>query len=102
MRHAGFTVIDSFSADHAVAICVNNDIDAVVLDQDFFIQTQGWSVAQSLKSIRPKLCVLLISRAARFRDKLPEGVDMIVPQETPRHTIVALRRMLGLEDAANA
>jgi DNA-binding response OmpR family regulator len=102
MRHAGFTVIDSFTADQAVAICVNNSIDAVVLDQDFFVETEGWSVAQSLKSVRPKLCVLLVSRVQRFREKLPRGVDMIVPQAIPRHTIVALRRTLGLEDAGNA
>jgi DNA-binding response OmpR family regulator len=102
MRHAGFTVIDSFTADQVVAICVNNSIDAVVLDQDLFVETEGWSVAQSLKLVRPKLCVLLVSRATRLHDRLPKGVDAVVPQEKPQLAVAALRKMLGLEDAASA
>lgn len=102
MRHAGFTVIDSFTADQVVAICVNNSIDAVVLDQNFFVETEGWSVAQSLKLIRPTLCVLLVSRATRLHDRLPKGVDAVVPQEKPQLAVAALRKMLGLEDAASA
>jgi DNA-binding response OmpR family regulator len=102
LRHAGFTVIDSFTADQVVAICVNNNIDAVVLDQDFFVETEGWSVAQSLKLIRPNVCVLLVSRAKRLHDRVPKGVDMIVTQDEPRHAVAALRKMLGLEEAANA
>ena len=96
MRHAGFMVVDSFSTDQVVAMCVNNDIDAVVLDQDFFVETEGWSVAQSLKLIKPKLCVLLVSRAQRLHDSLPKGVDAIVSQQ-PQEAIDALRDMLGLE-----
>jgi DNA-binding response OmpR family regulator len=102
MRHAGFTVIDSFTADQVVAICVNNSIDAVVLDQDLFVETEGWSVAQSLKLVRPKLCVLLVSRATRLHDRLPKGVDAVVPQEKPQLAVAALRKMLGLEGAASA
>ena len=102
MRHAGFTVIDSFTADQAVAICVNNDVDAVVLDQNFFVETEGWSVAQSLKLIRPKLCVLLVSRAVSLRERLPKGVDAVVPQDKPNRAIGELRAMLGLQDAAGA
>lgn len=102
MRHAGLTVIDSFTADQAVAICVNNDIDAVVLDQNSFTETEGWSVAQSLKSIRPKLCVLLVSHAAALRERPPEGVDVVVPQDKPKEAVTALRRMLGLRDSAHA
>ncbi len=102
MRHAGFVVVDSFSTDQVVAICVNNDIDAVVLDQDFFVETDGWSVAQSLKLIKPKLCVLLVSRAQRLHDRLPRGVDAIVSHQHPQDAIAALGDMLGLEEAAAA
>lgn len=102
MRHAGFTVIDSFSSDQVVATCVNNDIDAVVLDQEFFVETEGWSVAQSLKLVRPKVCVMLVSRAVSLRDRLPKGVDLIVPQDKPKNALAALRKILGLQDAAKA
>jgi hypothetical protein len=102
LRHAGFTVIESFTADQVVAICVNNRIDAVLLDQDLFVETEGWSVAQSVKLVRPRLFVLLVSRASRLHDKLPEGVDAVVPQDAPKEAVAALRLMLGLQDAANA
>lgn len=102
MRQAGFTVIDSYTADEVVAICVNNDIDAVVLDQGFLAETEGWSIAQSLKSIRPKLFVLLVSRAVTLRGRPPRGVDAIVPQDKPKQTIAALRKKLGLQSAADA
>ena len=102
MRNAGFTVIDTFTADQAVAICVNNHVDVVVLDQDFFVETEGWSVAQSLKLVKQNLCVLLVSRATRLHKALPKGVDAIVSQGNPQHVVVALREMLGLADAANA
>ena len=102
MRHAGFTVIDSFTADQVVAICVNNSIDAVVLDQNFFVETEGWSVAQSLKLIRQKMRVLLVSRATSLYDRLPKGVDAVVSQQKPQLAVAALRKLLGLEEAANA
>jgi hypothetical protein len=45
----GFRVVESYTTDRAVAICVNNSIDAAVIDQDCFVETDGWSVAQSMK-----------------------------------------------------
>ena len=60
---------------HAVAICVNNPVEAVILDQEHFIQTEGWSVAQSLKLIRRSLCVVLVVRGKIVGSDLPSGVD---------------------------
>src|SRR5438105_4316203 len=51
---------------HTVAICVNNPVEAVILDQEHFIQTEGWSVAQSLKLIRRNLCVVLVERGEKL------------------------------------
>ena len=76
LRDAGNTVIETFTTDQAVAMCVSNRIDAVVLDQEFFVEVDGWSVAQSLKLVKPSICVLLIARAKPL--KLPKGVDAMV------------------------
>ena len=52
LTHAGYLVAETFTPDQAVAICVNSLIDVVVLDQSFFVETAGWSVAQSLKAVK--------------------------------------------------
>ncbi len=68
----------TYTPDHAVAICVNNRVDAVVLDQQHFIQTEGWSVANSLKMIRATICVVLIVRGKVLTPGLPDGVDAVL------------------------
>lgn len=78
MRDAGITVIETFTTDQAVALCVSNKIDCVVLDQEFFVETDGWSVAQSIKLVKPSICVLLATRARALNDRLPQGVDAMV------------------------
>lgn len=78
LRRAGFTVVESFTTDQVVAICVNNQIDAVLLDQEFFVEVDGWSVGQSLKLIKANLCVVLASRATHLTSVPPRGVDVVV------------------------
>ena len=94
LTEAGYRVLESFTTDHAVAICVNNTIDAVILDQDCFVETDGWSVAQSIKAAKPNLCVLLVSRAKRLSKRMPRGVDAITPAENPQTLLAVLARLL--------
>lgn len=84
----------TFTPDHAVAICVNNTVDAVVLDQEHFIQTEGWSVAQSLKMIRRTMCVILVVRGKIVDNTLPSGVDAVVPESDPQALLVSLKNAL--------
>lgn len=84
----------TFTPDHAVAICVNNTVDAVILDQEHFIQTEGWSVAQSLKMIRRTICVVLVVRGKILGDNLPAGVDAVVPESDPQALLVSLKSLL--------
>jgi len=84
----------TFTPDHAVAICVNNTVDAVILDQEHFIQTEGWSVAQSLKMIRRTIGVVLVVRGKIVGDKLPAGVDAVVPESDPQTLLVSLKNLL--------
>lgn len=93
LKGSGCRLMMTFTPDHAVAICVNNPVDAVILDQGHFIQTEGWSVAQSLKMVR-NICVILVVHGKIMRNALPEGVDAVVPENDPQALIVALKNLL--------
>jgi PleD family two-component response regulator len=81
LKGSGYRVVTTFTPDHAVAMCVNNPVDAVILDREHFIQTEGWFVAQSLKMIRRNLCVLLVVRGKIIASNLP-------PASTPWSRII--------------
>jgi len=78
LKAAGYSLMMTFTPDHAVALCVNNDVDAVVLDQGHFVVTEDWSVAQSLKMIKARICVVLVVRGKIIADERPPGIDAIV------------------------
>ena len=94
LKGSGYRLMMTFTPGHAVAICVNNPIDAVVLDQEHFVQTEGWSVAQSIKMIRHRICVLLVVRGKIVANTLPAGVDAIVPESDPEALIAGIRQLL--------
>ncbi len=102
LRNAGNVVIESFSTDQAVALCVSNRIDAVILDQEFFVEIDGWSVAQSLKLVKPGIGVLLVTRATPFRKELPESVDAMVEQGDPNQILLTLEDMTKAKSSAAA
>lgn len=87
--------MESYTTDRAVAICVNNTIDAAVLDQECFVETDGWSVAQSLKAVKPNLCIVLVSSARILHKKLPEGVDAMIDAGNPDALLTVLRRLMA-------
>lgn len=95
MRDAGMTVIETFTTDQAVALCVSNKIDVVVLDQEFFVETDGWSVAQSVKLVKPKICVILATRARALNDRLPQGVDAMVTHADTKSILRTLEQLAG-------
>lgn len=88
-------MVESYTTDRAVAICVNNTIDAAVLDQECFVETDGWSVAQSLKAVKPNLCIVLVSLARRLHKKLPQGVDAMIDADNPDALLTVLRRLMA-------
>lgn len=90
----GFRVVESYTTDRAVAICVNNSIDAAVIDQDCFVETDGWSVAQSLKAVKSNLRVVLVSPATMVRTTLPQGIDAMVSANNPEAVLAEIRRLL--------
>jgi DNA-binding response OmpR family regulator len=94
LKASGYRVMTTFTPDHAVAICVNNPVDAVILDQHHFIETEGWSVAKSLKMIRNAVCVLLVVRGKMIGHNLPAGVDAVVPEHDSQSLLVSLKNLL--------
>lgn len=98
----GFRVVESYTTDRAVAICANNSIDAAVIDQDCFLETDGWSVAQSLKAVKSNLCVVLVGPATRVRKALPEGIDAMVSANNPEAVLAEIRRLLWQSHAKSS
>jgi hypothetical protein len=94
LKTAGYRLMTAFTPDHAVALCVNNNFLAAVLDQEHFIVTGDWSVAQSIKMIKPSLCVVLVVRGRILGHDLPEGVDAVVPERDTVALLGTLKRIL--------
>jgi DNA-binding response OmpR family regulator len=94
LKASGYRVMTTFTPDHAVAICVNNAVDAVILDQQHFIETEGWSVAKSLKMIRNNVCVILVARGKIIGHNLPAGVDAVVQEHDSPGLVASLKNLL--------
>jgi PleD family two-component response regulator len=47
-----YDVLSASTPEQAVAVCLNNNISAVVLDSEFSTDS-GWSAAQTLKMVNP-------------------------------------------------
>jgi len=97
LSDSGYHVITTYTPDHAVAICVNNKVDVVVLDQQHFVETEGWSVAKSIKMVRTSICVILVVRARVVREELPEGVDALVTERDYRGLLGRISKILESE-----
>jgi response regulator RpfG family c-di-GMP phosphodiesterase len=95
LKDLGYGIMTTYTPDHAVAICVNNRVDAVVLDQQHFIQTEGWSVANSLKMIRATICVVLIVRGKVVSPGLPDGVDAVIADRDQNGLLRFLEKLPG-------
>ena len=96
LRNHGFKVLESYSADHAVALCAAEPIKAVLLHQGLFVEVAGWSVAQSIKLVKKDICVVLVLNAEFVNKKrLPKGVDAVVPDGQPKQVAAVLDQVLG-------
>jgi DNA-binding response OmpR family regulator len=94
LKTPGYKVVTTFTPDHAVAICVNNPVNIVILDQEHFVQTEGWSVAKSIKMIRNNACVVLIVRGKIVGNDLPDGVDAVVPDHDAPALLATVKHLL--------
>jgi predicted acyltransferase len=80
LKTAGYQLIMSFTADHAVALTVGNSVDAVIMDQEHIAVAESWSVAKSLKLVRANICVVLVTSGSLTAEEALSGVDAVVPE----------------------
>ena len=79
-----FEVVDASTPEQAVAVCVSNNLAAVVLDSEFV--TSEWSAARTLKMVKPHLPVVLLGH--NHRQNPPNGVDAIATNYSSiQHTL---------------
>jgi DNA-binding response OmpR family regulator len=95
LSDCGFHVITTYTPDHAVAICVNNRVDVVILDQQHFVETEGWSVAKSIKMVRTSICVILVVRGKVVTEDMPEGVDGLMTERDHQGLLAMIGKMLA-------
>jgi DNA-binding NtrC family response regulator len=94
LRRSGYFVAEAFSTDQAVAMAFSNYFDLAVLDQDLFIEIEGWTVAQSLKAVKPNICIILISKSKRLSNALPRDIDAMVEDEDDEDLIRCVEELL--------
>ncbi|HEV7551136.1 MAG TPA: response regulator [Candidatus Angelobacter sp.] len=74
-----YQVLSASTPEQAVAVCLNNHIAAVVLDSEFCTEA-GWTAAQTLKMVNPRLPVMLLLKNAE--GTVPSGVDAVAPSHS--------------------
>ena len=94
IKEAGLNVAIALTADQAVAVCLGSRFAAVVLDAAL-IRNDDWSVAQSIKLVRPALPILLLdSRAVVREGSLPPHIDAIATHNDPGEVLLKLKQLL--------
>lgn len=88
-----YEVLSASTPEQAVAVCVSNYISAVVLDSEFSTEA-GWSAAQSLKMVNPKLSVMLLLNTAD--GTVHSGVDAVVHSHS--HMLPKLKVLLDSQE----
>jgi DNA-binding response OmpR family regulator len=69
-----YEVVTATTPEQAVAVCVSNNLAAVVLGSEFSTET-GWSAARTFKMVKPHLPVVLLGHDHQRQP--PHGVDAV-------------------------
>lgn len=88
LSSAKYDALSASTPEQAVAVCVSNQLAAVVLDSEFL--TDGWSAPQTLKMVNPRVPVVLLGWPKNGEP--PHGVDAIA--ETYSHLVHKLEALL--------
>lgn len=95
LRIRGYTVVVPSTADQAVAICLHNQVAAVLIDDGTLEDVQDWSLAKSVKAVSPHTQVLFMSGADSARRSVIEGVDRLVDWKEPWQVLDAIRKSVA-------
>lgn len=95
LREHAYTVVVPATADQAVALCLHNRFHASLIDEGTLAEAEDWSVAQSLRMVRPSVPVLLLVKGAVTKEQpVPDGVDCLVSDADPSEIVNALQRCM--------
>lgn len=87
-----YKVLSASAPDQAVAVCLSNNISAVVLDSEFSTES-GWSAARTLKMVNPQLPIMLVLK--NIEGVVPSEVDAVAHSHS--HMLIKLKGLLGSE-----
>ena len=93
IKTSGYQIALAATAIQAVAISVGNLVSAVVLDADF-IRNEDWSVAKSLKLVKPSLPILLLDPKDISRNALPANIDAVSNHDSTDDILAKLKHLL--------
>ena len=94
LREQGYKLVVPATADHAIAICLNNRIQAVLIDSQSLDEKEDWSLAQSVRAVSPDTPVLLLVHSPAEQTSLPEAVDCVVSDKDPQQILIQLRKCM--------
>lgn len=100
MKSGGLDVTLALTSDDGVALCLGNHFAAVVLDASL-IRKDDWTVAKSLKLIKPGLPIVLLDPRSSRRDTLPPDIDVCASCDDPRDVLVKLRYLVSNTSQSN-
>lgn len=94
IKEARLDVAIALTADQAVAVCLGSHFAAVVLDAAL-IRKENWSVAKSIKLVKPALPILLLdSRAVAREGGLPAHIEALATHNDPGEVLLKLKQLL--------
>jgi len=87
-------VLAHASSGAQAASLLTSEVDVVLIDQCWFAEPEGWTLAPSLKQIRPRVpIVLLLHGTVPGEVQPPTAVDCMVSDTDMRGLLAVLKQL---------
>jgi DNA-binding NtrC family response regulator len=93
LQESELRILGPLNREEAVAVCAAQAVALIVLD-GASIRGQEWSVAKSLKMVRPTLPIILLGKHTNG-PRLPDGVDALIPLNGLDRLLSTVRGLLN-------
>jgi DNA-binding NtrC family response regulator len=102
LHSQGYATSYASTADRALALCVSNPVQAIVIDECLLASVDGWSVAQSVKMVKPSIPVILLSHGPLTSASLPDSVDFLASDADLQQLTAMLKQCVRTGRSRNA
>jgi DNA-binding NtrC family response regulator len=102
LHSQGFATSYASTADRALALCVSNPVQAIVIDEGLLASVDGWSVAQSVKMVKPSIPVILLSHGPLTNASLPDSVDFLASDADLQQLTAVLKQCVRMGRSRSA